>query len=61
MPELKSHNASGADIRRELRGTPESRVSPRSEFELREVDNGTGGTDLKVRRVRQCDRCGRCV
>lgn len=47
LPELKSHKASGADIRRELRGTPESRVSPRSEFELREVDNGTGGTDLK--------------
>lgn len=34
-------------IRGELQGVPESRVSPRSEFELREVPNGTGGTNLR--------------
>ena len=29
-------------IRSELQGVPESRVSPRSEFELREIPDGTG-------------------
>ena len=30
-----------------MRGVPESRVSSRSEFELREVPSGTGGTNLR--------------
>src|ERR1700733_11187257 len=30
-----------------MRGSRESRVSPRSEFSLREVANGTGGTNLR--------------
>lgn len=36
-----------AAARAELRGVPESRVSPHSEFELREVPDGTGGTNLR--------------
>jgi hypothetical protein len=30
-----------------LRNVPETRVSPRSEFELREIPNGTGGANLR--------------
>ena len=33
--------------REEMRGGREARVSPRSAFELREVPNGTGGTNLR--------------
>ncbi len=33
--------------RADLRGVPESRVSTRSEFELREIPNGTGGVNLR--------------
>lgn len=36
-----------AAIRSEYRNVPETRISPRSEFELREVPNGTGGTNLR--------------
>lgn len=34
-------------IREEYRGTREERVAPQSQFELREVPNGTGGTNLR--------------
>lgn len=34
-------------MRRDLRGNTETRVSPRSEFELREVPSGTGSTLLR--------------
>ena len=34
-------------MRAELRGVPESRVSTGPQFELREVPNGTGGTNLR--------------
>jgi len=34
-------------IRAELRGVPESRVSTGPKFELREIANGTGGTNLR--------------
>lgn len=39
--------AAGAAGRAEMRGRTEQRVSPRSQFELREVPNGTGGLNLK--------------
>jgi HK97 family phage prohead protease len=42
--------ASRADLkqaREGLHNIPENRVSPRSQFELREVPNGTGGTNLR--------------
>ena len=39
--------ADAVAMRAEMWNGPESRISPRSEFELREVPNGTGGTDLK--------------
>lgn len=38
---------SPAAVRKEYRGTNEQRLSPRSQFELREVPNGTGGTNLR--------------
>jgi HK97 family phage prohead protease len=38
---------SPAALRSELRNVPESRVSSRSEFELREVPSGTGTSQLK--------------
>jgi HK97 family phage prohead protease len=43
MPTTKSPAA----IRAEMRGVPEQRISSRSEFELREVPDGTGGSSLK--------------
>lgn len=42
-----SHKIAARAIRGEYRNIRETRVSPRSEFELREVANGTGGTNLK--------------
>jgi hypothetical protein len=42
-----SHRPPATAIRGELRGVPESRVSTGPKFELREVPNGTGGTNLR--------------
>ena len=41
------HGAGPTAIRADYRGTREERVSTRSGFELREVPNGTGGTNLR--------------
>ena len=47
--EMKSAAASlpATAMRAELRGGPESRMSTGPQFELREVPNGTGGTNLR--------------
>lgn len=45
--EEKSATVPAKAIRSEYRNVPEQRVSPRSQFEFREVPNGTGGTNLK--------------
>lgn len=52
VPELKSAGPAGdkvpaVAVRAEYRNVPERRVAPRSTFELREVPNGTGGTNLR--------------
>jgi hypothetical protein len=46
IPELKNRKPA-ASVRAELRNVPESRLSTRSEFELREIPNGNGGTNLR--------------
>lgn len=45
--EEKSNTVPATAIRADYRGTREERISPRSQFELREVPNGTGGTNLR--------------
>ncbi len=43
----QSNSLPAKAIRGELRGVPENRISTSSHFELREVANGTGGTNLR--------------
>ena len=45
--EEKSATVPATAIRADYRGTREERVSTRSGFQLREVPNGTGGTNLR--------------
>ena len=45
--DLLSANSAWEAPARDMHGIPETRVSSRTEFELREVPNGTGGTNLR--------------
>jgi HK97 family phage prohead protease len=45
--ETQSHKPPATAIRGEMRGVPESRISTGPKFELREIPNGTGGTNLR--------------